>query len=342
MKAMVLESLGDITENAVPLKLRDLPAPEPRDGEILVRVHTCGVCHTELDEIEGRTPPPSLPVVLGHQVVGTVEGVGKKVQRHRRGDRVGVAWIFSACGKCRFCLSERENLCADFRATGRDADGGYAEYVTVPEGFAYAVPEAFSDAEAAPLLCAGAIGYRSLRLAGIGDGCRLGLTGFGASAHLVLKMVSHSMPGAKVYVFARSEKEREFAMELGAVWAGATEDECPQRLDAIIDTTPVWKPVVEAMKNLEPGGRLVVNAIRKEDLDKDYLLRCDYTTHLWMEKEIKSVANVTRRDVIEFLKVAAEIPIRPEIQEYPLEDANRALIELKQRKIRGAKVLRIG
>ena len=339
---MVLESLCDVTRNPTPLKMVELPEPVPGEGEVLIRILACGVCHTELDEIEGRTPPPGLPVVLGHQVVGTVESHGPGAAKHGEGDRVGVGWIYSACGKCKFCLSDRENLCSEFRATGRDADGGYAEYMTVPENFAYAIPGAFSDAEAAPLLCAGAIGYRSLRLSGIGSGSKLGLTGFGASAHLVLKMVAHRFPETEVYVFARSDEERGFAKELGAIWAGDTEDESPRKLDAIIDTTPVWKPVVEAMKNLEPGGRLVINAIRKEDIDKDYLLKCDYTKHIWMEKEIKSVANVARRDVSEFLAIAAEIPIEPEIEEFPLEGANEALVELKQRKIRGAKVLRIG
>jgi propanol-preferring alcohol dehydrogenase len=275
-------------------------------------------------------------------VVGTVEALGPGAGRYEMGDRVGVGWIHSACGRCKYCLSDRENLCPEFRATGRDADGGYAEYMAVPEAFAYAIPAAFSDTEAAPLLCAGAIGCRSLRLSGIGDGCRLGLTGFGASAHLVLKMVAHRFPETEVYVFARSDKEREFAKELGAVWAGDTEEESPHKLAAIIDTTPAWKPVVEAMKNLEPGGRLIINAIRKEDTDKDYLLKCDYTKHIWMEKEIKSVANVARRDVSEFLDLADAIPIKPEVQEFPLESANEALVELKQRRIRGAKVLRIG
>jgi propanol-preferring alcohol dehydrogenase len=341
MKAMILEELTDVATNRAPLKLVNLPEPEPRAGEVLIKVHTCGVCHTELDEIEGRMPPPSLPVVPGHQVVGTVAALGAGAGAFDTGTRVGVGWIYSACGKCSFCRSGSENLCAGFRATGRDADGGYAEYMTVPEGFAYRIPDEFSDAEAAPLLCAGAIGYRSLRLTGIEDGQSLGLTGFGASAHLVLKMARHRYRASDVYVFARSEKEREFARELGAVWAGDTEDESPRKLDAIIDTTPVWKPVVEAMRNLRAGGRLVINAIRKEDADKDYLIKCDYTTHLWMEKEIKSVANVARQDVSEFLALAAEIPIRPEVQEYALEDANTALLELKERRIRGAKVLRV-
>ena len=342
MKAMVLNSLCDLRENRTPLTLADMPDPVPKEREILVKVHACGVCHTELDEIEGRTPPPSLPVVLGHQVVGSVDDVGSRASLFRIGDRVGVAWIYSACGACRFCRDGNENLCDDFKATGRDANGGYAEYMTVPEGFAYPIPDMFSDSEAAPLLCAGAIGYRSLRLCNLRDGESLGLTGFGASAHLVLKMVKHRYPKVKVFVFARSEKERIFSGDLGAVWAGDTAEASPEKLDCIIDTTPVWKPVIEALKNLERGGRLVINAIRKEEADKEYLLRLDYPTHLWMEKEIKSVANVCRKDVSEFLELAAEIPIKPEFQEFSLEEANQALVELKGRKIRGAKVLRIG
>jgi len=271
-----------------------------------------------------------------------VVGWGKCVTRFRGGEQVGVGWIHSACGKCAFCLREEENLCGSFRATGRDVNGGYAEYMTVPEDYAHPIPEVFTDAEAAPLLCAGAIGYRSLRLSGLKDGQSLGLTGFGASAHLVLMMVRHRYPLTRVFVFARSPREREFALELGAVWAGDTGEIPPEKLHAIIDTTPVWKPVVDALACLEPGGRLVINAIRKEDIDRDYLLKLDYPCHLWMEKEIKSVANVARRDIVEFLKLAGEIPIRPEVQEYPLEDANRALLELKQRRIRGAKVLKIG
>ncbi|HID61739.1 MAG TPA: alcohol dehydrogenase [Anaerolineae bacterium] len=341
MKAMVLNELCDLAENEPPLQLTDLPDPVPGEREILVKVLACGVCHTELDEIEGRTPPPHLPVVLGHQVVGRVEETGSQASAFKIGDRVGVGWIYSACGKCKFCLAGEENLCPDFKATGRDANGGYAQYMTVPEDFAYPIPDVFSDLEAAPLLCAGAIGYRSLRLTGLKDGQNLGLTGFGASAHLVLKMVRHRYPNSKVFVFARNPKERAFAKELGAVWTGGTEEESPEKLDSIIDTTPVWKPVVEALKNLEPGGRLVINAIRKEEVDKEYLLRLDYPAHLWLEKEIKSVANVSRRDVSEFLALAAEIPIKPEIQDFALEEANKALVELKTSKIKGAKVLRI-
>lgn len=341
MKAMVLNRLCSLGDTDSPLELEQLPDPEPGAGELLIEVSVCGVCHTELDEIEGRTPPPRLPIVLGHQVVGRVAGAGPGAKAIAEGTRVGVAWIYDACGKCRHCREGNENLCPDFVATGRDANGGYAQFMTVPESFAHPIPDVFKDAEAAPLLCAGAIGYRSLALANLANGQNLGLTGFGASAHLVLKMVEHRYPDSKVFVFARAERERQFALELGAEWAGDTGDPAPALLSAIIDTTPVWKPVVEAMAGLEPGGRLVINAIRKEDVDKDELLRLSYPEHLWMEKEIKSVANVTRADVSEFLELAAQIPIKPEIEEFPLEDANRALVELKTSKIRGAKVLRI-
>ncbi len=341
MKAMILRQLSAVDENTTPLDEATLPDPDPGEGEILIRVSACGVCHTELDIIEGRTPPPELPVILGHQAVGRVEGTGPRASRFQTGDRVGVAWIFSACGECELCRAGMENLCDSFQATGRDAHGGFAELMTVPDGFAYLIPDVFTDAEAAPLLCAGAVGYRSVALARLEDGQRLGLTGFGASGHLVLKMVKHSYPNTEVYVFARSERERAFAMELGAAWAGDTEARSPEPLHSVIDTTPVWKPVVEAMANLAPGGRLVVNAIRKEEIDKEYLLRLDYPTHLWMEKEIKSVANVARSDVSDFLALAAEMGMKPEVEEFPLEDANQALVELKTRKIRGAKVLMI-
>jgi propanol-preferring alcohol dehydrogenase len=341
MKAMVLKQIIDLRKSVEPLELQEIPDPVPGENDVLLRVNTCGVCHTELDEIEGRTPPHRFPIVLGHQIVGTVLKAGSRAGKHAVGDRVGVGWIHSACGFCTMCAEGNENLCAEFRATGRDADGGYAEYTVVPEVSAFEIPDAFTDAEAAPLLCAGAIGYRSLRLTGIQNGRSLGLTGFGASAHLVLKMARYLYPDTRVFIFARSEKERQFARQLGAVWAGDTEEEPPEKLDCIIDTTPVWKPVVEALKNLRSGGRLVINAIRKEGIDRDYLLKLDYPAHLWMEKEIKSVANVARRDIAEFIALAARIPIRPEVREYPLEEANRALMELKAGNIRGAKVLRV-
>ena len=336
---MILKETTDLRENKSPLELADVAAPVPNEGEVLIRITVCGVCHTELDEIEGRTPPRSFPAVLGHQVVGFVEELGDKAGRFKIGDRVGVAWIYSSCGECRYCTEGNDNLCEDFKATGRDKDGGYAEYMTVSQNYAYLIPQVFTDSEAAPLLCAGAVGYRSLRLTGLKDGQNLGLTGFGASGHLVIKMAQYIYPHSNIFVFARNEEEREFSKQLGALWAGNTEDRAPQKLDAIIDTTPVWKPVVEALKNLNTEGKLVINAIRKEEIDKNYLLNLDYSQHLWMEKEIKSVANVSRKDVIEFLELAARIPIKPEIEEYALEDANKAIIELKEGKIKGAKVL---
>jgi propanol-preferring alcohol dehydrogenase len=342
MKAMVLKGVSGFAENPSPLVSVEAPEPMPGEGEVLIRVAVCGVCHTELDEIEGRTPPPAFPVIPGHQVVGRITTLGPNAGRFRPGDRVGVGWIHWACGVCTACRSGNENLCLQFRATGRDVNGGYAEFMTVPSAFVHPIPEVFTDAQAAPLLCAGAIGYRSLRLAGFIDGRNLGLTGFGASAHLVLQTVRHLFPNARTFVFARSERERSFARELGAVWAGATEEEPPEKLQAIIDTTPAWKPVIEALKHLAPGGRLVINAIRKEEKDKAELLGLDYPAHLWLEKEIKSVANVTRRDIAEFLELAAEIPLRPDVEEFPLAEANRALAELKAGKIRGAKVLRVG
>lgn len=347
MKAMILESLGDVNPLQPPLRLVQHPEPTLAESEVLLRVTRCGVCHTELDEIEGRTPPPHLPVILGHQVVGVVVDRSNDFSRYRAtevattGMRVGVAWIASACGKCHHCLAGNENLCAKFQATGRDVDGGYAEYMKIRAEFVHPIPDVFTDSEAAPLLCAGAIGYRSLRLSNIQDGQNLGLMGFGGSNHLVLKIVRYKYPNAKVFVFSRNPSEREFALLLGAAWAGAIDESPLEGLDAVIDTTPVWGPVSEALKILSPGGRLVINAIRKEESDKKVLSRLDYPSQLWMEKEIKSVANVTRADVREFLSLAAEAGIKPEFQEYELKDANRALLELKQGKIRGAKVLRI-
>ena len=341
MNAMILNNICSLQENRNPLNLIEFRVPVPQKNEILIKVSACGVCHTELDEIEGRTPPSILPIILGHQIIGTVEQGRSTSKTFKAGDRVGVAWIFSACKRCAFCLSENENLCSNFKATGRDAHGGYAEFVTVPEDFAYRIPEVFTDTEAAPLLCAGAIGYRSLRLTGLSNGENIGLTGFGASAHIVIKIVRHVFPDSRVFVFTRTESERNFSKELGASWAGDIGDKSPDKLHTIIDTTPVWRPVVNALSNLEKGGRLVINAIRKEDIDKESLLNIDYARDLWMEKEIKSVANITRKDVEEFLQLAAEIPIKPEIQEFRLEEANKALLELKERKIRGAKVLRI-
>ncbi|HXX54094.1 MAG TPA: zinc-dependent alcohol dehydrogenase family protein [Thermodesulfovibrionales bacterium] len=341
MKAMVLSKVANLKVDSSPLQLVDMKKPVPGEKQILVRVSRCGVCHTELDEIEGRTLPSHFPIILGHQIVGKVERTGRGAKRFKEGDRVGIAWIHSACGGCHICRKGMENLCNSFLATGRDAHGGYAEYTVVHEDFAYEIPSIFSDSEAAPFLCAGAIGYRSLMLAEIADGENIGLTGFGASAHLVLGILRHKYPRSKVFVFSRTLSERVFAADLGAYWTGDIVEDSPEELHAVIDTTPAWRPFVKALKNLEKGGRLVVNAIRKEDVDKESLLKLEYARDLWMEKEIKSVANITRRDVVEFLAFAAEIPLKPEIQEFTLTEANRALQELKERRIRGAKVLRI-
>ena len=341
MKAWVIEKISDLTKEDKPLSQKYLPKPEAKEGELLIKVKVCGVCHTELDEIEGRTPPPEFPVVPGHQVIGIVEKSNVKNGEIKVGERVGVAWIFSACGKCEYCSSGQENLCSDFTATGRDVNGGYADYMTVPEKYAYPIPDVFTDEEAAPLLCAGAIGYRSVDLCEANNGDNIGLTGFGASAHLVLKLIKFKYPDSEVYVFARNPKEREFARKLGADWAGDSTEKSPEKLHCIIDTTPVWKTVLAALAFLKPGGRLVINAIRKESVDEEHLREFDYAKHLWMEKEIKSVANVTSDDVRNFLKAAAEIPLKPNVKVYPFEKANEALMDIKNRKIRGAKVLMI-
>jgi len=281
-------------------------------------------------------------VIPGHQVVGDVVARGDGNDGPAVGDRVGIAWIHWACGVCRWCIAGLENLCPQFRSTGCDVNGGYAEYVTVPHAFAHAIPPELSDAEAAPLLCAGAIGWRSLRLANIRDGDALGFTGFGASAHLMLQLARHRYPTSPIYVFARQEAERGFARELGATWAGDATDRPPQRCTAIIDTTPAWKPMVEALERIEPGGRLVVNAIRKMTDDRAELLRLDYAAHLWMEREVKTVANVTRADVREVLAAAVEMKLRPTVEEIPLERANDALDALRRGEaVHGARVLRV-
>ncbi len=333
MKAMVLKEISPMEQE--PLKMEMLPDPLPGPGEILVKVSTCGICHTELDEIEGRLPP-ELPVVPGHQVIGKVVAQGPGVRRFKLGDRVGIAWIYSACGKCRFCESGNENLCPDFRGTGCHANGGYAQYMAISEDYAYLIPERFSDSQAAPLLCAGAIGYRDLRLSGIQQGKTLGLFGFGASAHIVIQVATYW--GCEVFVFTRGGEHRELAKKLGATWTGGPEDRPPKKLDFAIDFTPVGETIPNALRVLERGGRLVLAVIRK----RNPIPPLDYSQHLWDEKEIKSVANLTRKDAEDFLSLAAKIPIVPEVEEFRLEEANRALLLLKQGKIQGSGVLRVG
>ena len=335
MKAMLLNRISSLRDNPEPLTLAEIPRPEPAADEVLIKVSACGVCHTELDEVEGRTPPSFLPIVLGHEVVGRVVDAGASVTKLETGKRVGVGWIHRSSGE------DDENISDRFIATGRDANGGYAEYMTVHEDYAYPIPECFTDYEAAPLLCAGGVGYRALKLANISNGDVLGLTGFGGSGHLVLQLVRYLYPASEVYVFARSSTEREFAMELGATWAGDTAERPPRAPHAIIDTTPAWRPVLAALKCLRPGGTLVINAIRKEDADKQAMASVDYAEHLWQEKKVQSVANVTSHDIRAFLVVAAKAGIRPAVQIYRLEEANKALQDLRGGHVRGAKVLAI-
>jgi propanol-preferring alcohol dehydrogenase len=322
--------------------MEDVESPTPGRDELLVRVRVCAVCRTDLDIVDGRLEPPRLPVIPGHQVVGDVVARGDGEGGPAIGDRVGIAWIHSACGICRRCLEGRENLCPQFRSTGCDVNGGYAEYATVPRAFAHVIPSELSDTEAAPLLCAGAIGWRSLKLANVSDGEALGFTGFGVSAHMTLQLARHRYPRSPLYVFARQRAEQAFALSLGATWAGASTDRSPRRCAAIIDTTPAWKPVIDALEQLEPGGRLVINAIRKMTDDQEELLRLDYARHLWMEREVKSVANVTRADVREMLAAAVEMHLQPTVEEMPLEHANEALDSLRRGEaVHGARVLRV-
>jgi propanol-preferring alcohol dehydrogenase len=332
MKAMVLKEISPIEKE--PLKIMGLPDPVPGTKEILVKISACGVCHTELDEIEGRLLP-KLPIVLGHQIIGRVDKLGQGATKFNLGDRVGIAWINSACGKCHFCREGKENLCMEFQGTGCHANGGYAQYIVISEDFAYSIPKRFSDAEATPLLCAGAIGYRDLTLSDIKKGQTLGLFGFGASAHIVIQVANYW--GCEVFVMTRSEEHRNLAKKLGASWTGGPEDQPPKKLHCAIDFTPVGETVLHALKALEKGGRLVLAVIRK----RNPIPPLDYAQLLWDEKEIKSVANITRRDAQEFLSLASEIPIIPEVQEFKLEKANQVLLLLKQGKIQGAGVLRM-
>jgi propanol-preferring alcohol dehydrogenase len=338
MKAWRLEKIATLADDCQPLRLREIERPEPGPGQVLIKISACGVCHTELDEIEGRAAPPRLPITPGHQVVGRIVAGGKKFSA---GTPAGVAWIFGSCGRCGYCREGRENLCPDFRGTGRDAEGGYAQFMIAYEDFVFAIPPGLDDLHAAPLLCAGAVGWRAVKLTELRDGQPLGLSGFGASGHLVLRMVRAVNPGSPIYVFTRRPEQQRLALELGARWAGDFDTLPPEPLAAVIDTTPAWKPVLHSLLALAPGGRLVINAIAKEDTDRELLAGLDYQKQLWQEKSIKSVANVTRADVAECLELAARAGIKPEIEVYPFSEANRALVDLSRAKARGAKVLRM-
>ncbi len=346
MKAMVLREHCEIRVEGEPrrypglplkdepLDLMDVDVPEPGFGEVLIRVSACGVCQTDVDIVEGRRVC-KLPVILGHQAVGVVVRVGGGVSGVRVGDRVGVAWIGWSCGSCSYCARGEENLCGSFKATGCDFDGCYAEYMVAREGYVYRLPDVYDDFEAAPLLCAGAIGYRALRLLGMRNGLTLGLFGFGASAHQVLQVARKLYPSSRILVFTRSRDHAILAESLGADWTGPPTAEPPEKLDRAIDFTPVGEVTARALNLLKPGGRLVVNVIRKRSP-----ITLDYTEHLWMEREVKSVANVTRKDVVEYLEVAGRIPVRVTVNVYKLEDANEALKKVKVGGVTGAIVLR--
>lgn len=341
MRARLLRATQTLSPNSRPLEAVQCARPRAGPGQVLIAVHVCAVCHTELDEIEGRVAA-QLPVIPGHQVVGTVCELGRGVEEPPIGTRVGVGWIHSACGQCEWCRSGRENLCPDFRGTGCHAHGGYAEFMTAPAAFVHPIPDALSDEQAAPMLCGGAIGLRSLRLAGLDNGQALGLTGFGGSNHQVLRLAQVLHPDSPVLVWARDPDQRERALADGAAWAGDTAETPPQQPAAIIDTTPVWTPVVAALAALAPGGKLVVNAIAKETSDIDALTGLDYPRHLWREKTLQSVANVTRADIADFLALAAEhVSLRPHTRIRPLAEANEALLEMRFGPIRGATVLSI-
>lgn len=340
MKAWFIEKFSDLKTEDFPLVLREIDIPKINDRDVLVRVQACGVCHTEVDEIEGRAKPSFLPIIPGHQIVGEVVEIGKDVKRFKVGDRVGAGWIYWSCGKCEFCLRGLENLCESFTATGKDVHGGYAEYFKISQDFAFPIPDNFTYEEAAPLFCAGAIGYRSLMLTNLQNGQNIGLVGFGASGHIVLKIIKSLLPNTKVFVFTRDPLQRELARGLGAYWTGEIEDSPPEKLNSAIDTTPVWKPPVTILRHLKPRGRLVINAIRKEDIDREALTLIDYPRDLWLEKEIKSVANITRKDIEEFLSIASRFSIKPKIEIYDFNEANRALQDIKNRNIKGAKVIK--
>lgn len=330
MKAMLLQTPRPIDEK--PLAMAEIDKPTPGPKEILIKVLSCGICHTDLHIVEGELPSKKLPIVPGHQIVGVVEKVGENVTRFHKGNKVGVAWLNSTCGKCEFCMNGKENLCENARFTGYDVDGGYAEYTVVSEDFAYPIPEGFSDIQAAPLLCAGVIGFRALRLSGIQKGGRLGLFGFGASAHIVIQIAKHW--GCQVFVFTRSEEHRRLARELGAVWTGRAEDTPPTRLHSAIIFAPAGKLVLDALRILEKGGTLALAGIYMTPIPE-----MDYQQHLYHEKALRSVANSTRKDAEDLLRLAVEIQIHTEVQEFSLQEANRALLLLKQGKIQGAGVL---
>ncbi len=331
MKAWTLTHAAPLESN--PLELCELPVPEPGEHEVRVRVNACGICRTDLHVVEGELPPKKDRVIPGHQIVGAVDRLGPGATKFASGARVGIPWLHKTCGKCFYCLSGRENLCDAPQFTGYTVDGGYAEYTLAHEDFVYPIPEGFADLQAAPLLCAGIIGFRCLRLAGVGKGDRLGIYGFGAAGHVCLQVAKYW--GSKVFVATREEKHRRLALELGAAWAGAAADQPPERLDASIIFAPAGELVPPALAALRKGGTLVLGGIHMSPIPSfPYPL-------IYQERSIRSVANNTRDDGSEFMRLAAEIPIRTEVQIFPFDHANQALQALKHDGIRGAGVLRM-
>jgi propanol-preferring alcohol dehydrogenase len=331
MKAMCLSKAQPIEQS--PLELLDLPAPVPGPGEVRLRVEACGVCRTDLHIIEGDLPLLKLPLVPGHQIVGIVDRIGEGVTRFRIGDRLGIPWLFSTCGQCDFCQRGQENLCDAGRFTGYHVDGGYAEFVVAPATFVYPLPAGFSPSEAAPLLCAGVIGLRALRQSEVRPGERLGLYGFGGSAHIAIQVAIHW--GCEVFVFTRSEEHRALARQFGAHWTGRAEEDPPGRLDSAVIFAPVGRLVLEALRVLAKGGTIAIAGITMTPIPElEYGL-------LYQERTVRSVANSTRQDVLDLLKLASEIPVRIEVQTFPLDQANRALHLLKESRFRGAGVLTI-
>lgn len=331
MRAMVLKQPQSIS--ADPLIEEELSPQEPGVGQIRVRVLTCGVCHTDLHTVEGELDLPRLPVIPGHQIVALVDKLGQQADRYQVGDRVGIAWLNWTCGECHYCHNDLENLCPNARFTGLHNDGGYSQYAVVSQDFAYPIPAAFSDTAAAPLLCAGIVGYRALRLSGVQPGENLGLYGFGASAHLVIQVARHW--DCNVYVFTRSERHRQLARELGAEWVGSAKDDCPAPLDGSVTFAPAGWIIPHALGHLRPGGTLAINAIHMSPIPQmTYNL-------IYGERILRSVANFTRQDASDFLQLAAEIPIQTETETFELMQANEALQKLKESKIRASAVLQI-
>ncbi len=330
MKAMQLESIAPIAE--APLRLRDVPTPNPNRDEVLVRVQACGICRTDLHVIEGELPRHQMPIIPGHQVVGVVEQCGSEAQRFKKHDRVGIAWLRYTCGKCRYCQAGNENLCPNARFTGYDANGGFAEFAIVNEAFAYALPQEARAESLAPLLCAGIIGFRALRRANVMPNQRVGLYGFGSSAHIALQVARYWH--CRVYVMTRDAKHQALARELGAAWAGGATEPPPEPLDSAILFAPAGELVLPALEALDMGGTLAIAGIYLSDIPK-----LSYEKHLFHEKNLRSVTANTRRDGEELLGLAAEIPLMPQITTFPLDEANEALRALKEDHIRGSGVL---